>query len=51
MTWIIAVFMLLLWTLAVTSARTLGGAVHVLLAAALLLMASRLPRLGGRPAR
>lgn len=44
MAWVISVFLLLLWALAVVSARTLGGAIHVLLIAAIALLTVRLYR-------
>lgn len=51
MTWIISILLLLVWALAVVSERTLGGAAHVLLVAAVVLMSVRLFRVAHRPIR
>jgi len=42
MLWTIAVVLLLLWALGVVSATTMGGFIHVLLVAALVLVLVRL---------
>jgi hypothetical protein len=48
MLWIISTFLLLLWALAVVSAKTMGGAVHLLLAAAVVMVAVRVFRSADR---
>lgn len=42
MLWTIAVLMLVLWALGLVSSYTLGGFIHILLVAALVLVAVRL---------
>ena len=48
MVWMTAVVLLLLWTLGMISSTTMGGLIHVLLAAALVMVMVRVRVIRGR---